>query len=325
MKKTPFSRRSADDRGFRLGTGFFALLVVLLVAGIFWELYRTSHLSIAKFGFRFWTGRVWDPVAGEFGALPFIWGTLYSSILAMLISTPIAIGIAIFLSELSPRRLRTPLAFLTELLAAVPSIVYGLWGIFVLVPAVRSLQQSFPAWLRATPFFEGPAVGVGMLSAVLILAIMVIPFTSSVAREVLKAVPSSQREAAYALGATRWEAIRAALFYARTGIIGAIILGFGRALGETMAVTMVIGNNPQITASLFKPQYTMAAVLANEFTEAADDLYLAALIEIGLVLFAITLMVNTASRMLIWSMNRPARAPRAARIPAAAAPAGGAA
>jgi phosphate transport system permease protein len=246
-------------------------------------------------------------------------------VLALALATPIALGIAIYLSELCPARLRTPLTFLTELLAAIPSIVYGLWGIFVLVPMVRSLQQSFPAWLRSTPLFDGPAVGVGMLSAVLILAVMIIPFTSSVAREVLKAVPSSQREAAYALGATRWEAIRAALFYARTGIIGSIFLGFGRALGETMAVTMVIGNNPQISPSLFAPGYTMAAVLANEFTEAADDLYLAALIEIGLVLFAITLVVNTASRLLICSMNRPVKAQRAASVPIGAATAGGAA
>jgi phosphate transport system permease protein len=264
-------------------------------------------------------------VSGEFGARPFIWGTLYSSILALALATPVSLGIAIFLSEICPARLRMPLTFLTELLAAIPSIVYGLWGIFVLVPAVRSLQRAFPPSLKALPFFEGPPVGVGMMAAVLILAVMIIPFTASVAREVLKAVPSSQREAAYALGATRWEAIRAALFYARTGIIGAIILGFGRALGETMAVTMVIGNNPQVTASLFKPQYTMAAVLANEFAEAADELYLHALIEIGLVLFAITLVVNTASRALIWSMNRPARAPRAVRLPADAATAGGAA
>jgi phosphate transport system permease protein len=313
------------DLAFKIGTGAFAAFVVVIVAAIGVELWRQSMLSIEKFGLGFWIGDVWDPVSGEFGARPFIWGTLYSSVLALGLATPIALGIAIYLSELCPARLRTPLTFLTELLAAIPSIVYGLWGIFVLVPMVRSLQQSFPAWLRATPLFEGPAVGVGMLSAVLILAVMIIPFTSSVAREVLKAVPSSQREAAYALGATRWEAIRAALFYARTGIIGSIILGFGRALGETMAVTMVIGNNPQINLSLFAPQYTMAAVLANEFTEAADDLYLAALIEIGLVLFAITLIVNTASRMLIWSMNRPAQALRAARLPAAAATAGGAA
>jgi phosphate transport system permease protein len=311
------------DLGFKFGTGVFAALTVVLVAAIGFELWRQSVLSIEKFGLGFWLGDVWDPVSGEFGARPFIWGTLYSSVLALALATPISLGIAIFLSELCPARLRMPLTFLTELLAAIPSIVYGLWGIFVLVPAVRALEQAMPASLRALPIFSGPPVGVGMLAAVLILAVMVIPFTSSVAREVLKAVPNAQREAAYALGATQWEAIRAALFYARTGIIGAIILGFGRALGETMAVTMVIGNNAQITLSLFKPQYTMPAVLANEFTEAADELYLHALIEIALVLFAITLIVNSASRLLIWSMNRPARAPRAARIPIGAAPAAG--
>jgi len=323
--KTSSRRRSADDRGFRLGTGFFAFLVVALVAGIFFELYRTSTLSLHKFGFRFWTGKTWDPVAGEFGAFPFIWGTLYSSILAMLISTPIALGIAIFLSELSPRRLRTPLAFLTELLAAVPSIVYGLWGVFVLVPIVRSLQVATPAWMKKIPLFSGPPLGVGMLSAALILAVMVIPFTSSVAREVLKAVPSTQREAAYALGATRWEAILAALRFGRTGIIGAVILGFGRAVGETMAVTMVIGNNPQVSASLFAPQYTMAAVIANEFTEAADNLYLSALIEIGLVLFVITVVINAASRFLIWSVTRDikVKAPKPVSTMAFAAPTGG--
>jgi phosphate transport system permease protein len=325
MKKPPFSRRSADDRGFRLGTGFFAFLVVALVAGIFFELYRTSHLSLEKFGFRFWTGKTWDPVSGEFGAFPFIWGTLYSSLLAMLISTPIAIGIAIYLSELSPRRLRTPLAFLTELLAAVPSIVYGLWGVFVLVPIVRSLQVATPDWMKKIPLFSGPPLGVGMLSAGLILAVMVIPFTSAVAREVLKAVPSTQREAAYALGATRWEAILAALRFGRTGIIGAVILGFGRAVGETMAVTMVIGNNPQVSASLYAPQYSMAAVIANEFTEAADNLYLSALIEIGLVLFVITVIINACSRLLIWSVTREikARSPQPVTTMAFAAPTGG--
>src|SRR3989454_8903596 len=234
-------------------------------------------LSIQKFGLNFWRTEMWDPVAGEFGALPFIWGTLYSSVLALLIAAPIAIGIAVFISELSPAPLKQPLVFLTELLAAVPSIVYGLWGIFVLVPLVRRLQVITPEWLRQTPLFKGPPLGVGMLSAALILAVMVTPFTASVAREILKAVPFSQREGAYALGATRWEAIRMALYYGRTGIIGAIMLGLGRALGETMAVTMVIGNNPQISLSLFAPQYTMAAVIANEFTEAADQLYLHAL------------------------------------------------
>ena len=241
--------------------------------------------------------------------------------LALAIATPVAIGIAVFITELCPARLRQPLVFLTELLAAIPSIVYGLWGIFVLVPAVRALQTSLPESLRQLPIFSGPPLGVGMLSATLILAVMVVPFTSSVAREVLKSVPLTQREAAYALGATRFEAISAAIFYARTGIVGAVMLGFGRALGETMAVTMVIGNNPQVSTSLFAPQYTMAAVLANEFTEAADELYLHALIEIGLVLFVITLIVNGLSRLLIWSMARSAKP---SRVPssASAAPAG---
>ena len=311
---------SSHDLRFRLGTGLVALILVLLVAAIGFELLRQSQLSIAKFGLSFWINDVWDPVSGEFGARPFIWGTLYSSVLALALATPIALGIAIFLSELCPNSLRQPLTFLTELLAAIPSIVYGLWGIFVLVPAVRAFEASLPAALRALPFFSGPPVGVGMLSAVLILAVMVIPFTSSVAREVLKAVPMSQREAAYALGATQWEAIRAALYYGRTGIVGAIMLGFGRALGETMAVTMVIGNNPQISLSLFAPQYTMAAVLANEFTEAADELYLDALIEVGLVLFVITLFVNAGSRILIWRMNRTATVRTAP--PVVAAPVG---
>jgi phosphate transport system permease protein len=309
MSKVPKAslRRGSDDKLFRLGTGLFAFLVALLVAGIAFELTRQSGLSIKKFGFGFWRTTTWDPVAGDFGALPFIWGTLYSSLIAMILSTPVALGIAIFISELSPGPLRTPLAFLTELLAAIPSIVYGLWGVFILVPVVRRLEVLTPDWMRRLPLFSGPPLGVGMLSAGLILAIMVIPFTSSVAREVLKAVPSTQREAAYALGATRWEAIRVALRYGRTGILGAIILGLGRAIGETMAVTMVIGNSPTVTTSLFAPQYTMAAVIANEFTEAADDLYLSALIEIGLVLFAITLIINVLSRLLIWSVNRDVR------------------
>jgi phosphate transport system permease protein len=301
-------KRSSDDRSFRIGTGAFAAFVLLIVAGIAFELTRQSTLSIAKFGLKFWSTKVWDPVSGDFGALPFIWGTLYSSILALLVAAPIALGIAIFISELSPRPLRQPLAYLTELLAAIPSIVYGLWGIFVLVPIVRKLEIAMGA---------KPALGVGMLAAALILAVMVIPFTSSVAREILKNVPTAQREAAYALGATRWEAIKAAIGFGRTGIIGAVMLGFGRALGETMAVTLVIGNSPQISASLFKPQYTMAAVIANEFTEAADELYLNALIEIGLLLFIITVGVNLLSRLLIWSTKRRAIAmPMIAEVPA---------
>jgi phosphate transport system permease protein len=301
-----------------VGTGLFGLVLVVLVVAIGVELSRQSWLSIQKFGLNFWRTETWDPVAGQFGALPFIWGTLYSSILALLIATPIALGIAVFISELCPNRLKPALVFLTELLAAIPSIVYGLWGIFVLVPAVRTLESSFPQSLKWIPFFSGPPFGLGMLAAALILAVMVIPFTSSVAREVLKSVPVAQREGAYALGATRFEAISAALFYARTGIVGAVLLGFGRALGETMAVTMVIGNNPRVSLSLFAPQHTMAAVLANEFSEAADPLYLNALIEIGLVLFIITLVVNSLSRLLIWSMARPAKAVAATTVVPAA-------
>jgi phosphate transport system permease protein len=298
------TRGGQGDLGFRVSTGAFAVLVVAIVVGIGVVLTTESWLSIERFGFGFWTTSTWDPVVGDFGALPFIWGTLYSSILALLIATPVALGIAIFIAELCPAWLRMPLVFLTELLAAIPSIVYGLWGIFVLVPAVRQLEIATPEFLKALPIFSGPPLGVGMLAAGLILAIMITPFTSSVAREVLKSVPVEQREAAYALGATRFEAIKAALYFARTGIVGAVMLGFGRALGETMAVTMVIGNAAQISTSLFAPQYSMAAVIANEFTEADTDLYLDALVEIGLVLFAITLFVNILSRALIWSMNQ---------------------
>ncbi len=297
-------KRSRDDGWFRGVTGFFAGLVVLTVVGLAYQLFRQSMLSITKFGFGFWKGTTWDPVSGEFGAFPFIWGTLYSSILALLIATPIALGIAVFISELSPRFLRQPLTYLTELLAAIPSIVYGLWGMFVLVPFVRKLELATPAVLKRTPFFSGYPLGVGMLTAAVILAVMVIPFTSSVAREILKNVPSSQREAAYALGATRWEAIKVAIGYGKTGIIGAVMLGFGRALGETMAVTMVIGNSPKASLSLFAPQHTLAAVIANEFTEAADELYLHALIEIGLLLFVITIVINAMSRGLIWGLKR---------------------
>jgi len=294
----------STDPGFRLSIGVFAAALLLIVIAIGVLLTNESSLSLQKFGLNFWRTTNWDPVAGEFGALPFIWGTLYSSVLALLIATPVALDIAVFVSELCPERFRAPLIFLTELLAAIPSIVYGLWGIFVLVPAVRTMEASLPGALRSLPLFSGPPLGVGMFAAALILAVMVVPFTSAIAREVLKTVPMPQREAAYALGATRFEAIRAAMFYARTGIIGAIMLGFGRALGETMAVTMVIGNNPQVALSLFAPQYTMAAVIANEFTEAATALYQSALIEIGLVLFIITLAVNALSRGLIWSMAR---------------------
>ena len=312
------ARTRTDDLGFRAGTGLFGVILIAVVAGIAFVLYNDASLAIWKFGWQFWQTEIWNPVSGEFGARPFIWGTLYSSVLALLIAGPIALGIAIYISELSPSWLRKPLVFLTELLAAIPSIVYGLWGIFVLVPFVRQLEAGTPAWMRALPLFNGPPLGLGMLSAAVLLAIMIVPFSSSVAREVLRAVPQAQREGAYALGATRWEAIRMALFYARTGIVGSIMLGFGRALGETMAVTMVIGNTPQVSTSLFAPQYTMAAVIANEFAEAADTLHLNALVEIGLVLFIITLGVNVLSRAFIWSLGRQTR-PRAARTAAPAA------
>ena len=306
--------RSRSESGFRIGTGFFGLILIGIVCAIGVVLTLESMASIRRFGWSFWRTDVWDPVAGEFGALPFIWGTLYSSLLALVIATPVALGIAIFISDLCPAALRQPLVFVTELLAAIPSIVYGLWGIFVLVPAVRLLETATPEVLRRTPLFSGPPLGLGMLSAGLVLAVMVVPFISSVSREVLKAVPAAQREAAYALGATRFEAMRAVLFYARSGIVGAVMLGFGRALGETMAVTMVIGNNPCVSLSLFAPQYTMAAVIANEFSEAADELYLSALVEIGLVLFAITLVINTLSRILIWSMKRERRTAATANV-----------
>jgi phosphate transport system permease protein len=296
--------RNSGDLGFRLFTGAFAVALLVIVVSIGVGLYRESVLSIHEFGFKFWITDVWDPVSGEFGARPFIWGTLYSSMLALLIAAPVSLGIATYLSELCPPLLRQPLIFLTELLAAIPSIVYGVWGMFVLVPIVRKLELAAPESLRRLPLFSGPPIGLGMLSAALILAVMITPFISSLAREVLKQVPRTQREAAYALGATRWEAIRVALAYGRTGIVGAVMLGLGRALGETMAVTMVIGNTPKASWSLFAPQYTMSAVIANEFTEAVDDLHRHALIEIGLVLFIITLIVNALSRLLIWSMNR---------------------
>ena len=313
------NRTRSDDVLFRVGTGVLAFLIIAVVAGIAVELWRVSALSRHAFGWRFWLTDTWDPVTGNFGARPFIWGTLYSSLLALILSTPIALGIAIYISELSPARLQRPLVFVTELLAAIPSIVYGLWAMFVLVPWVRKIQIVTPEWLRATPFFSGPPFGIGMGAAALILAVMVIPFSSSVAREVLKAVPQSQREGAYALGATRWEAIRMALFYGRTGIVGAVMLGLGRALGETMAVTMVIGNTPLVSLSLYRQQYTMSAVLANEFAEAITPLHINALVEIGLVLFAMTLIINVISRAFIWSLGRQASGRASVKAPIAVA------
>ena len=282
-----------------------ALSVFLITAIIAFELYLHSRLSIAKFGWGFLWRSTWDPVAEEFGALPFIYGTLVTSTIALLIAVPVGLGVAIFLSELAPRRLSDPIAFLVELLAAIPSVIYGLIGIFVLVPWMRNvLEPFFSATLGFLPIFRGAPYGVGMLTAGIVLAIMVIPFIVSVSREVLIAVPRSQREAILSLGATRWEMVWIAILpYARSGILGSIFLALARALGETMAVTMVIGNRPEVSLSLFDPGYTMASVIANEFTEATSDLYVSALVEVGLVLFAVTIVVNALARLLIYSVS----------------------
>ena len=293
------------DRLFRLlgraAAATLVLLVLAMVAAMTW----TALPSFMTFGWRFLVTSTWDPVAEVFGALPFIYGTLVSSLLALLIAVPLGMGAAIYLAELAPFWIRPPIAFLVELLAAIPSVVYGLWGIFVLAPWLRQwVQPSLGASLGFLPLFQGPPYGVGMLAAGLILAIMIVPFITAVSREVLRAVPLAQREAALALGATRWETTRmAVLRYGRSGLIGAVLLGLGRALGETMAVTMVIGNRPQIALSLFAPGYTMASVIANEFAEATSDLYLSALIEIGLLLFVVTLVVNVLARLLVWSVG----------------------
>ncbi len=312
-------RLSAASRGTKVAeVGFkYAMLacslsVLAILVIIVLELVLKSQLSLQKFGFHFFIGRDWDPVNGEFGALPFIYGTLVSSLLALLIAVPLAVGVAVFVTEMCPRSLRGIISFTVELLASIPSVIYGLWGIFVLAPLLREHVQPFLAkTLGWTGIFSGPAYGIGMLAAGIILAIMVIPIISSITREVLLAVPQHQREAALALGATRWEMVRmAVLRNARAGIFGGIILGLGRALGETMAVTMVIGNRPEIAKSLFAPGHTMASVIANEFSEASDDLYLSALIEIGLALLIVTLIVNVLARLLVWSVTRgmPSRA-----------------
>ena len=302
------------DRIYQGMTTGFALVIPALLLFIAWEVFRGAWPALRHFGFSFFTTSDWDDVAGKFGAAPAVFGTLVSSILALIIATPLAIGVAIFLSEFAPRWLRQPVAFLVDLLAAIPSVVYGLWGIIVLVPFLRDTVMSFirdSLHLGGLPLFSGPAYGPSMLAAGCILAIMILPYISAVTREVLMAVPRSQREAALALGATRWEMIwDAVLPYARSGIIGGVILGLGRALGETMAVTMVIGNRPEVAVSLFAPGYTMASVIANEFTEATSEIYLSALIEIGLLLFVVTIVVNALARLLVWSVGGPVKAVR---------------
>jgi phosphate transport system permease protein len=264
-----------------------------------------SMLSIRQFGWGFLTSSEWDPVRGKFGALPFIYGTIVSSILALIIAVPLSLGVAIFLVEQAPRSLARPIAFLVELLAAIPSVVYGLWGIFVLAPFLRVyIEPPLAKYFGWLPFFQGTITGIGLFTGGIILAIMITPIITAVVSDVLTAVPVTQREAALALGATRWETTRVVLANAASGVAGAIILGLGRAIGETMAVTMVIGNRPQISTSLFEPSYTIASVIANEFTEATGDLYLSALIEIGLILFLVTFLVNAAARILVWSVTR---------------------
>jgi phosphate transport system permease protein len=282
------------------------LAVVALLGLIVYELIMGSSLSWHAFGWTFFGRSDWNPVEDQYGALPFIYGTLVSSLLSLVIAIPLSVGVAVFITEMCPVRLRGFLSFTTELLAAIPSVIYGLWAIFILVPLLRGYIQPFLArTLGWTGLFSGPPYGIGMLAAGVILAIMIIPIISSITREVLTVVPQHQREGVLALGATRWEMIRVGVLRnARAGIVGAIILGLGRALGETMAVTMVIGNRPEVAKSLFAPGYTMASVLANEFSEATGDLYLSALIEIGLALFLVTIVVNALARLLVWSVTR---------------------
>jgi phosphate transport system permease protein len=307
------------DRVFKSLMVLCALSIFAIVVLIVTELVQRSQLTLHTFGFQFFwksyfdptTGlpAYWDPVNGYFSALPFVYGTLVSSLLSLLLAVPLAVGVAVFLTEMCPGFLRAPLAFLTELLAAIPSIIYGLWAVFVLVPLLREyvnpLLVSGLGWTGL--FNDQNPTGLGYFASAVILAVMILPIISSLTREVMTAVPHSQREAVLALGATRWEMIRmGVLRNARVGIVGAIILGLGRALGETMAVTMVIGNTPQIKRSMLATGSSMASVIANEFTEAVSDMHLSALIEIGLALFIVTIIVNAIARLLVWAVTRGA-------------------
>jgi phosphate transport system permease protein len=303
--KRMLGKSNFGDFIFEKLTLLFAVLVLSLVILMAYQMYINSRLSITKFGWGFLVSSTWDPVTEVYGALPVIYGTIVSSLLALLIAVPLGIGVAVFLSELAPGWLEKPLSFLTELLAGIPSVVYGLWGVFVLVPWLRdSIEPYLAAHFGKLPFFQGAPYGFGMLAAALILSVMVLPIISSISRDILRSVPFTLREAAYGIGATKWEVTKLVLSNARSGLLGAIMLGLGRAIGETMAVTMVIGNRPIISTSLFDPSYTMASVLANEFTEATSDLYLNALIELALVLFIITIIINMFAQLLVWSMNR---------------------
>jgi phosphate transport system permease protein len=300
------------DHAFKWFTLLMALSVFALIVLIGYELAHGSGIALRRFGWHFLVSSDWDPVNEQYGAVPFIFGTLVSSAIALLIAVPISIATAVYLTELAPLWLRQPLIMFIELLAAVPSVILGLWGIFVMVPWLRG--HLFP-WLQSAfgflPLFQGPIYGVSMLAGGIIVAIMIIPIITSVSREILRSVPGLQREAAYALGATRWEVTRiAVLSYAKKGLFGAVILGLGRALGETMAVTMVIGNRPEIAKSLFAPGYTLASVLANEFTEATTDTYLSALFEIGLVLLGVTVLVNALAQLLLKTFAGPGVKPQ---------------
>jgi len=295
------SKLREGDEIARVVTFLFASTVVLVTVLLVLELWHGSSLARHKFGFAFFVTSVWDPIAGDFGALPFIYGTLVTAFVSLAIAVPLGIGAAIFLAELAPQKVSDTLQFFIDLLAAVPSVIYGLLGIFIIVPLMREyIQPFFKATLGFLPLFTGPAYGIGFFTAGIVLAIMVIPYIVSVSREVLLSVPRDQREAALALGSTRWESTwKVVVPFARTGIMGSIFLALARALGETMAVTMVIGNTPTISASLFSPGYSIAAVIANEFSEATGDLYLQSLIELGLVLFILTFILNGLARLLI--------------------------
>jgi phosphate transport system permease protein len=295
------SRLRDGDEIARVITFLFAASVVLVTILLVVELWLQSALPRHKFGFSFFLTRVWDPIAEQFGALPFIYGTVVTAAVALLIAVPLGIGAAIFLAELAPQKLSDPLEFFIDLLAAVPSVIYGLLGVFIVIPLMREwIQPALKNSLGFLPFFQGPAYGVGFLTAGIVLSIMVIPYIISVSREVLLSVPRDQREAALALGSTRWESTwKVVVPFAKTGIMGSIFLALARALGETMAVTMVIGNTPTISSSLFSPGYSIAAVIANEFTEATGDMYLGALIELGLVLFLLTFVLNGLARLLM--------------------------
>jgi phosphate transport system permease protein len=298
--------RSGDDIAYLL-TFAAALTVLIITALLVFELYKNSALPRQKFGWSFLTSSTWDPVAGQFGALPFIYGTVVTSALALIIAIPLGVGAAIFLAELAPPRISDLLTFLIELLAAVPSVIIGLLGIFVMIPILRTAEPAIKAVLGWSPAFSGPFYGVSLFSAGVVLAIMIVPFIISISREVILSVPNDQREAALALGATRWETTWDAVVpFAKKGIVGSIFLALARALGETMAVTMVVGNDPKIHSSLLAPGYSIAAVIANEFTEATGDLYIGSLIELGLVLFALTIVINGVARLLVMSTDRGA-------------------